>query len=317
MKQNKLGRTGMMVSEMGFGAWAIGGMGEGFNYGEVAEEDAFACLEAYLEAGGNHIDTARYYNSSERLIGLLLEGASARERVFLATKTFENTHDGIHRELGESLRLLRTDHVDLYYLHMPPDDPAEMNAALDVLETLREEGVIRAIGASIKGADVTDATAALCRQYIRTGRVDALQVIYSIFRQKIREAFAEAESAGVALIGRTSLESGFLTGKYRLGHRFTGHDHRTRWSPERLDRALSCAQELAETAVRPPYETLPHVAIRFAMAPDAICSTIVGAKSAKQVRANLQALNLPPLSPEVIDQLIRDYGDRTEEFNGS
>lgn len=302
---------------MGFGAWAIGGTGKGFHYGHVPEEDALACLETYLEAGGNHIDTARYYNESERIIGSFLAGTGAREQVFLATKTFETTCDGIRRELDESLRLLRTDYVDLYYLHMPPDDPARMDTALDALEELLDERVIRAVGASIKGADVTDSTVALCRQYIRAKRVDAIQVIYSIFRQKNCEVFAEAEENGVALIGRTCLESGFLTGKYRPGQRFSGDDHRARWGADRLDNALACAQKLAGNVVRPPYETLSQVAIRFAMAPDAVCSTLVGGKSPEQVQANLRAVELSPLPHELLDRLRREYGDRTEEFNGS
>jgi aryl-alcohol dehydrogenase-like predicted oxidoreductase len=307
----------MPVSEMGFGAWAIGGTGKGFHYGDVPEADALACLGAYIEAGGNHIDTARYYNESERIIGSFLAGTGAREHVFLATKTFETTHDGIRRELDESLCLLRTDCVDLYYLHMPPEEPAEMHAALDVLEQLRDEGIIRVIGASIKGPDVTDSTVALCRQYIGTGRVDAIQVIYSIFRQKIGEVFAEAAENGVALVGRTCLESGFLTAKYKPGHQFPEGDHRSRWGRDRLDGALASAQELSETVVHPPYESLSQVAIRFAMAPDAICSTLVGAKSPKQVRPNLRALELPPLAHELLKGLARDYGHRTEEFNGS
>ena len=316
MKRNVLGRTGVEVSEMGFGAWAIGGEGDGFNYGDVPEKEALACIETYLDADGNHIDTARYYNESERIIGLILKEPSKREKVFLASKTVQDSEEGIHKELEESLRLLQTDHLDLYYLHLPPHGVAEMNLHLDVFEQLREEGKIRFIGASIKGPDVTPATVDLCRQYIDTGRLDAIQLIYSIFRQKTREIFDHAVANRVGLVGRTALESGFLTGKYAPGQCFSGNDHRQRWAG-RLAQVLESAQDLRRTADKPPYETLAQVALRFAMLPDAIGSTIVGAKTVEQTKANLAALDLPPLDQALVGRLVSDYGDRTTEFNGS
>ena len=315
IKKNVLGRTGVEVSELGFGAWAIGGAGEGFNYGDVSEKEAIACTEAYLEAGGNHIDTARYYNDSERILGLVLENPSVREHVFLASKAWEHGFEGVRGNLEESLRLLQTDYIDLYYMHVPPDDVDEMNREFDVFEQLRAEGKIRFIGASIKGPDVTQATVDLCRQYINSGRLDVIQLVYSIFRQKAREILEEAKANSVGLVGRTSLESGFLTGKYGLGHEFTGKDHRQRWG-SRLDRILGCAQDLKQTAVEPPYETLTQVAIRFAMLPDAIGSTIVGAKSVAQMQANLKTVDLPPLDQKLAHRLVSEYRDRTEEFNG-
>jgi aryl-alcohol dehydrogenase-like predicted oxidoreductase len=228
-----------------------------------------------------------------------------------------NDPGGIRSDLETSLRLLQTDWIDLYYIHMPPDDLDGMNRDLDVFEQLRDEGKIRFIGASVKGPDVTQATVDLCRQYIDTGRVDAIQLIYSIFRQRTRDIFGLAQKRGVGLVGRTCLESGFLTGKYPPGHTFAGKDHRSRWGGERLRRILTCAQELREAAVAPPYETLAQVAIRFAMLPAAIATTIVGARTVDQTRANLAALGLPRLSPALVLHLIGELGHRTEEFNAA
>ena len=316
MRTNPFGKTGVEVSEMGFGAWAIGGAGDGFCYGDVPESDAIACIETYLDAGGNHIDTARYYHESERVIGEVLSDPAKREKVFLASKTWENDPKGIREELEVSLELLRTDHIDLYYMHRPPDDVDAMNANFDTFERLRDEGKIRFIGASIKGPDVTQATVELCRQYIDTGRIDAIQLIYSIFRQKNREIFDHAKAHGVALVGRTAIESGFLTGKYLPGDEFGGNDHRQRWTGATLRRVLEAAQNLKNAAVQLPYQTLAQVAIRFAMLPDAIPTTIVGAKSVQQTQANLAALDLPPLGQELADRLAAEYGARTDEFNG-
>ncbi len=191
-----------------------------------------------------------------------------------------------------------------------------MNLHFGVFEQLREEGKIRFIGASIKGPDVTPATVDLCRQYIDTGRLDVIQLIYSIFRQKTREIFGHAQANRVGLVGRTALESGFLTGKYEPGHGFSGNDHRQRWAG-RLAQVLESAQDLNRTAVRPPYETLTQVALRFAMIPNAIGSTIVGAKSVEQTEANRATTELPPLDQELAERLVSDYSDRTAEFNGS
>jgi aryl-alcohol dehydrogenase-like predicted oxidoreductase len=303
LEKRTLGRTGFQVTEIGFGAWAIGGRG----YGEVPEEDALAALEAYVTSGGNLIDTARRYGQSERLIGEFLRTRGQRTDLFIASKSHSTTEVEVRADLEEGLRLLGCDHVDLYYLHSPPEDPDEMNHVLDIYERLKTEGLIRAVGASIKGPNVTQATVDLCRQYMRSGRIDALQVIYSIFRQKNSEMFAEAQQRGVGIITRTALESGFLTGKYHPGQAFPAGDHRHRWGQDRLARILRRVEEVEQMAVQPPYDTLPQVAIRFALQPEAVSSVIVGAKSAAQVAENMSAASLPPLPLQTIEALRDRY----------
>ena len=102
------------------------------------------------------------------------------------------------------------------------------------MEQLKTEGKIRAIRTSIKGPNVTQHTADLCRQYVYTGKVDVLQLVYSIFRQSNAQIFEQARQAGVGIIARTVLESGFLTGKYNSQSLFLEGDHRRRWSAEQL-----------------------------------------------------------------------------------
>jgi myo-inositol catabolism protein IolS len=151
-----LGRTGFNVSELGFGAWAIGGTA----YGPVSDTDAIECITQYLSAGGNFIDTARSYGNSEAILGKALQNIGLRDQIFISTKTVKGesleTIPEITADLEESLRLLITDFVDIYYLHRPPVDPKVMNRALDVLEEFKYAGKIRAIGASIKGPAVTE-----------------------------------------------------------------------------------------------------------------------------------------------------------------
>ncbi len=307
----QLGKTGVHVSDVGFGAWAIGGV----QYGTVTEADAVETLETYFEAGGNFIDTARAYHVSERIIGEVITRLGNSDDIIIASKTKQLTADGIRDEVETSLRVLQRDYIDLHYLHAPPDDPDEMNRILDVFSELKAAGKIKLIGASIKGPDVTQHTVDLCRQYINSGRVDALQVIYSIFRQQNEKMFAEAHDNGVGIVVRTALESGFLTGKYKPGHEFSGNDHRKRWSKQRLETILAHVANVEQLALKPPYETLSQVALRFALDTPGVDTIIPGAKNAKQLRSNLSILDLPPLDESVYTQLKQRYGTPNPIYN--
>ncbi len=314
MPCRKLGKTGIEVTPMGFGAWPIGGVA----YGEVAaRQQGLDTLAAYVDRGGNFIDTARRYGVSETLIGQFVKERGNRDELVIASKTHQLEEANIRAELETTLSELQTDWVDLYYLHNPPEDPEQMQRTLDVFVQLKKEGKIRAIGSSIKGPDVTQHTVDLCRQYIATGKVDALQVIYSIFRQKNAEMFAEANAAGVGIVARTVLESGFLTGKYRAGHVFREGDHRLRWGRERLDAILADVECVEKLAVKPPYKTLAQAAMRFACDAEGVASIIPGAKTPEQAHANMDAGELPPMDPALREQVIEPFAGRTEEFNTS
>jgi aryl-alcohol dehydrogenase-like predicted oxidoreductase len=306
-KIRTLGRTGFTVTEVGFGAWAIGGG----SYGDVAERDAEAALEAYLAGGGNFVDTARNYRESERIIGSTLRRLDVRDGVVLTTKTGRTSTieqaSGIPADLEETLRLLQTDYVDVYYIHAPPEDPDVMRHVIDLFLELKRKGRIRAVGASIKGPDVTQATVDLCRQYVDTGDIDVIQLIYSIFRQRNAASIAYAHEHGVGIVARTVLENGFLTGKYRPGMTFDGADHRRRWSGRKLERLLREARSLSGLAGRTTHDTLAQVAIAFALALDGVSTTIPGAKSAKQATENLGVATLPPLPHSIVTELRTRY----------
>ena len=317
IKKRLFGNTGIEVSEIGFGAWPIGGS----HYGDVPDSDGIQAIETYIDAGGNHIDTARMYGKSEMLIGHVLEKID-RDTIFLSSKTIKgdclDTIPEIRKELEESLRQLKTDYLDLYYLHLPPDDIESMQRALDELEALQGEGKIKFIGASIKAMDVTPGTLQLCHQYIDTGRVNALQVVYSILRQLHKGMFEDAYQKGVAIVVRTAMESGFLSGKYKSEHVFNGtvkNDHRNRWSAEKQKKILALAQEMKEWAVVSPYQTLAQVAIKFSLASSQVSSLIIGAKNAQQVQSNVDTALLPDLSPKIVKKLVREYSEMTALAN--
>jgi aryl-alcohol dehydrogenase-like predicted oxidoreductase len=313
-KKRVLGRTGFKVSELGFGAWPIGGTA----YGPVNEGEAIGCVESYLDGGGNFIDTARSYGNSEAILGKALQNIDSRDQIFISTKTVKGdsieTIPDIALDLEESLRLLYTDFVDIYYLHRPPADPEAMNRALDVLEEFKYAGKIRAIGASIKGPAVTAATVDLCKQYIDSGRVDVIQIVYSILRQLNAQIFAYAHENGVGIVARSAIESGFLSGKYRPGDEISD-GHRRRWRVDTQKQIFENVVALETYARRDPYTSLAQVAIRFALEPKEVSTVIIGAKSAKQMRKNLEAASLPALDGHILERLKRDFAKTTEVYN--
>ncbi len=156
----------------------------------------------------------------------------------------------------------------------------------------------------------------LSRRYIASGKVDALMLIVSIFRQANAAIFDEAQEAGVGIVARTALESGFLSGKYAPGHAFAKErDHRRRWGQGRLKAILTEAQQLKEDLVKPPYESLAQVAVRFALDYGPVSSVVVGARTPEQITGSVHSANLPPLADSVRQQIIADHRGRDSAYN--
>lgn len=308
-----MGRTGLEVSVYGFGAWAIGGQ----TYGHVSEKDAIEALYSYVENGGNFIDTASSYGESEKLIGKFLKD-DGREGIIIASKSQnEGTKEDlkyVRKDLEESLRALNRDCIDVYYMHSPPADEDNMKRLIELYEQFKFEGKIGAIGASIKGVNVTDETLRICKQYIHTGAVDVFQLVYSIFRQKNAQIFKEAQEAGIGIVARTSLESGFLTGKYERGHEFAHTDHRSRWSKEKLDRILKEVKYL-KGMTKAPYETVSQLSIRFSMQNEFVNSVIIGAKNKHQESDNSETCLLPNIDNQTYEDLLERYINFNDHCN--
>lgn len=313
-EKHVLKKSGIKICKYGFGAWGIGGI----HYGEVAGEEAKRVISRYIEAGGNYIDTARAYGASEELLGETLDELGVLDDVVLSTKTkageFADTIDQIRPELERSLRALRRDYIDIFFLHWPPEDPKTIDAALRECLRLREEGLIRAVGISLKGPDVFQSTSDTARIYIKDGRIDVIMMVYSILRQLNRQVFVEAEKAGIGIIARTCLESGFLTGAMKRGLRFPETDHRCRWN-DRIDSIVQTVDDLKRKVVKPPYQGLNEVAIRFTADEPGVTSVIVGALEVAHMEANLRAAGLSPLDPEIIAYIKDEFGDCTEQYN--
>lgn len=313
-KKISIPKVGLSLSEYGLGAWAIGGK----DYGYIAESNAKDVIRRYLESGGNFIDTARGYGESERIIGEVIEEMGIKNDVVIATKTLAgsemSTVKNMRVDLEESLRQLKRDYADIFFIHFPSDDPETMNASLEECEKFKKEGLIRSIGASIKGPDVTQTTVDLAKRYIEDGRTDVLLMVFSIFRQLNSPVFDLAKENGVGVIMRTTLESGFLTGALKKGIRFAESDHRNRWN-SRIDGILDEVENIRKVAVKAPYEGVNEVAIRFAAQAAYHTSIITGAENQEQLEMNFKAIQRPPLSDDIIKYLIEKYSGCTAQFN--
>jgi aryl-alcohol dehydrogenase-like predicted oxidoreductase len=315
MNYRLLGRTGMKVSEVSFGAWAIGA-----SWGPVDDRTSLAALHKAVDLGVNFIDTADVYGNgrSERLVGQLLRDRS--ERIYVATKagrrlsphTAEKyTAKALRGFVEDSLKNLRVDAIDLLQLHCPPTAVFYDPDVFDALDRLVTAGKLRNYGVSVE--KVEEALKAI--EY--TG-VKTVQIIYNIFRQRPQELFfREARSRWVGVIARVPLASGLLSGRMTRSTRFSTDDHRAfnrrgqafdrgeTFAGVDFARGLAAVEELRK--VLPREMSLPVFALRWILMNPAVSCTIPGAKTPAQVEENCGAAAAPRLPRAVMRQVEDIY----------
>ncbi len=321
MKKRRFGKTGRQVGEVGLGTWQLGA-----GWGDVSEADALATLRAAWEAGTTLFDTADVYGMgrAETLIGRFLkETPSARGRVCVATKLGrfsppgwpENfSRAGIRQHTEASLRRLGVDALDLTQLHCVPFAVLKQGEVFAHLRELQSEGKIRAFGVSVESMAEAD----FC---VRTDGVAALQIIFSIFRQKpIATLFEEAKRRQVALLVRLPLASGLLGGKMTKATVFPADDHRNfNRDGARFNVGETFAGLPFETGVEladalkpmvPAGMAMSDFALRWCLDFDAVSTIIPGARNPAQAQANARVSDLAPLSAELHAQLAAFYRER-------
>jgi aryl-alcohol dehydrogenase-like predicted oxidoreductase len=323
MKYRKLGRTGWQVSEISFGAWAIGG-----DWGEVDSAESLAALRTALDQGVNLIDTADVYGDgrSEKLVGRVLRERPADE-IHVATKAGRrlspHTVDGYNREnltvfVERSLRNLDLEAIDLLQLHCPPTEVYYRPEVFGILDDLVAAGRIRHYGVSVE--KVEEALKAIDYPNVQT-----VQIIFNMFRQRPAELFfTQAQARQVGILTRVPLASGLLTGKMRPDTTFAENDHRRynrhgeafdvgeTFAGVPYDVGLAAVEELRPLV--PAGATMAQMALRWILMFDAVSCAIPGAKRPSQVSDNVAASTLPLLSEQtmaavrdVYDRLIRPY----------
>ena len=327
MKYRALGKSGLEVSEIGFGGWALGGQ-----WGAQDDKDSIAALHKALDLGLNFIDTAEGYGHgrSERVIGQVLRERS--QQMYVATKTPPKDgpwppsphcraaerypEDYLRANVAERLRNLGTDCLDVLQLHTWTRAWNRDPAPLDVLRRLREEGKLRLIGISTPEQDQNGVV-----DLMRRGYLDVVQIIYNLFEQEpAAEILPAAVETGTGVIVRVVFDEGVLTGKYRKGHRFADDDFRSRYfQGDRLDRALDRVEQIradvAEAGLAQEY-SLADVALKFALAHPAVSTVIPGIRSPQQAEWNVAASDKPDLPEDLLVRLRRHRWLRGVWYSG-
>ena len=279
MRTRQLGKDGPEVPVICFGTWPLGGA-----FGAIEYDQAITTLRAAIDAGLTFLDTAESYFDSQAKIGEAIDGR--RDEVFLATKVSGSDHSAEHIEsaLGESLRLLRTDYVDLYQLHSPqPQWPIE--DTVGELMKHRDAGKIRYIGVSNFSADQTHEAA-------RHGLIHSSQPRYSIlFRDSEEEILPACRELGIGAIVYSVMAKGLLASKYKPGHVFPPDDERRHWphfQGELFERIYAVTENLKEWA-QDHGRDIVQLAIAWPLANPAVTSSIVGGRTVEQVLHDAQA----------------------------
>lgn len=312
MKYRELGNSGITVSEIGFGAWGIGGSAGGHAaYGITDDTVSIQALHAALDAGITLYDTSDLYGMghSELLIGRAFQ--QRRDQVVIATKGGMVNPAGeqdfspayLRGALERSLSRLASDYVDLYQLHSPPPEELEQIAGLaHFLEALVKEGKARVAGVSARSPQ--EALLLVERHGFRSVQVNLNLLDWRAIDCGLLE---RCRALGVGVIARTPLCFGFLTGRYSCDDVSDPHDHRARWPREQLERWIAAAASYGAVINSGGEQTSGQKALRFCLSFDAVSAVIPGMLTAEQVQENVLASSLGGLTPGELLQVERIY----------
>jgi aryl-alcohol dehydrogenase-like predicted oxidoreductase len=315
MKYRKLGRTGLQVSDIGFGAWGIGGK----QWLGGQDDESVAALRRAIELGVNLIDTALAYGDghSEQLVGQVVREAG-KGKVYIATKVPPKNriwpakgsldevypYDYILQCADESLRNLKLDTIDLLQLHVWSAAWTPRNEWRRAFEDLRRSGKVRYVGISATEHD-PDSALSICE----TGLIDAVQVIYNIFDQTPERAlFPLAQKLDIGILARVPLDEGSLSGHFNENTTFAEGDFRAWYfrdnrRKEVVERLLPLQRDLDSAS-------LPETALRFCLSHPAVSTVIPGMRTRVHVESNAALSDQGALPPETLAILRRHAWDR-------
>lgn len=319
MKYRTLGKTGMKISEVSFGAWAIGGA----DWGETDDNVSLKALHAAYDSGVNFYDTADVYGMgrSEKLIARFKKEIDGE--IFVATKAGRklSPHVGegynaknIQGFIEDSLKNLETDSLDLLQLHCPPTEVYYNPVMFDFLDRMKKEGKLKNYGVSVE--KVEEALKA-----IEYPGVSTVQIIFNMFRHRPSQLFfKEAGKKDVGIIVRVPLASGMLSGKMNKNSRFAETDHRhfnregaafdkgETFSGVDYSAGLEAVEELK--GLKPDGMTMAQFALKWILMHPEVSCIIPGGKTDEQVAQNSGASDLPDLSTEIMQKVEKIYTAR-------
>lgn len=289
MPYRHFGHTGLLVSEIGFGAWGIGGE----SYGSVQRTEALRALARAGDLGCNFVDTARVYGASEDVLGEFLQGR--RDRWVVATK-HSRSNGPMTASLEHQLRRLRTDFVDLYQLHFLPKQSEQ--GLYEEIHRLKEQGKTRFVGISLDSADEID-------QVIDRVQLDSIQLPFSLLDPDPFLARVERlRASGIAIIIRSTLKEGFLTGKFTRDASFPDPlDQRHEWSREQIAKVVDQISRFRFLE----HETgsLLRAAVHYPLSFPEVSTVIMGTKSVAQAESNFDDLPAGRLSTSSLQHIAR------------
>ncbi len=287
MPLRAFGATGLRVSEVSFGAWALGGTA----YGTVSRAESLAALSRAEELGCNLVDTAMVYGNSEEVLGEFLRGRRAH---WLVATKYSFQAPGLTRTLESQLRRLGTDVIDFYQLHSLPANPA----LYEELYRAKRDGKVRFVGASVYTAGDID-------QVLGRTQLDGIQVPFSLldplpFLARARQLRAR----GIAVLIRSALKEGFLTGKFARDARFPDpNDQRHRWSRAQIEKTVDAANGFRFLAAS--QGSLTRAAVAYPLSFPEVSSVLLGTKTARQADENFGAIPGARLTSEQLREVLR------------
>jgi aryl-alcohol dehydrogenase-like predicted oxidoreductase len=317
MRYRPLGKSGFDVSEIGFGAWAIGA-----DWGDVDDEQSLRALHAAADAGVTFFDTADVYGDgrSERLIARFRK--ERREPIVVATKigrrapqhVKEFSPENLGAWIDRSRKNLEVDRLDLVQLHCPPTDVFYRPEVFAAMGSFVEDGRIASYGVSVEKVEEG-------LKAIEFPNVATVQIIYNMFRQRPAEHFlSAARKRNVGVIARVPLASGLLTGKFKRDTRFSATDHRNfnrhgesfdvgeTFAGVDYETALAAVEQLRSLV--PADSTMAQMALRWILMNEAISTVIPGAKTPEQAQGNAAAADLPELPTSTMARVATLYRER-------
>jgi aryl-alcohol dehydrogenase-like predicted oxidoreductase len=321
MKYRELGCTGWEISQVSFGAWAIGGA-----WGSVEDNESLAALNRAIELGVNFFDTADVYGDgrSERLLAKVRK---YHPDIYIATKAGRqlkpHTADGYNRKnlnsfVERSLKNLETETIDLLQLHCPPTEVYYKPEVFGILDDMVKEGKIRYYGVSVEKVEEA-------LKVIEYPNVQSVQIIFNMFRHRPAELFfSQAKDRKVGIIARVPLASGMLTGKMKPETSFASDDHRNfnrhgeafdrgeTFSGVPYEQGLKAVEKLKE--ICPEGMTMAQFALRWILMFDAVTCAIPGAKRPAQAGENFAAADSPPLTGKTMAEVQSIYEGQIRPF---
>jgi aryl-alcohol dehydrogenase-like predicted oxidoreductase len=268
MPYRRFGSTGLQVSEVGFGSWGIGGSA----YGATDRQESLRALARAEELGCNLVDTAMIYGDSELVLGEFLRGR--RGRWIVATK-YSYQPAGMTATLEQQLTRLGTDVIDFYQLHWPPPD----EKIYDELYRLKKAGKVRFVGASLYSAREID-------HVIDHTSIDGVQLPFSLLDPDPFELrVTRLRQSGLAVLIRSVLKEGFLTGKFKRDANFPDpHDQRHAWSREQIARTVDEVERFR--FLETDAGSMVRAAVAYPLSYPEVSTVLLGTKNLAQAESN-------------------------------